>query len=149
MKITEEQKLQEIRLVLDHVQEKNLDKVSRKREVVEPRFYICLYLYRVLGLTHYEVAAVFKKDHCTSMYACKQAIKMLENKDRIFIKRCKDEIKKFPLDKFENVKNELGYIVKEVIIDPTAYTKLKLYKVSRSIKDDDAALNMILNSIKI
>lgn len=144
-----ERKLEEVRLVLDHIQKKNLDKVTRVREIVEPRFYMCLYLYSVLGLTHAEVGAVFKKDYCSSIHGCKVAKKYLEDKDLQFIKNCKEEINLFPLDKFDNVKNELGYIIKEVIIDPAAYTKLQLYKAARSLKSDDDAINMILKGLNI
>ena len=147
--LTKEQKIKEVRLILAHVKENKLDTRSRIKELVEPRSYLYYYMREIVGLTCSEIGSIFDLDHSTVSHGTKTARNLLKNKDLLYLKRCRLEIDKFPLDKYEQVKLKDDFIVKNVILSSKSCRKLASYSAARGIKNDDTALNQILTNLRV
>ena len=69
--------------IIKYIEENNLTKVSRKREVIYPRYYLYNKL-REQAYTLHHIAKIFNKDHCTILHGIKIHKLFTKQKDRIY-----------------------------------------------------------------
>ena len=76
--------------IIKYIEDNNLAKVSRKREVIYPRYYIFNKL-RDQGYTLEYIANIFNKDHCTILHGIKIHKMYTKQKDKIYFQLTEKE----------------------------------------------------------
>jgi hypothetical protein len=109
-----------IQNVLEVVERYDLKKVSRKQEIIYPRYYI----YSLLRDAKYSLSAIgriFGKDHATVLHGIKMHKRYSKNKDKVYemlIVQVKAEIYITPQE----------YNLKEEVLKCTTLKKLEIIK---------------------
>jgi hypothetical protein len=109
-----------IQNVLEVVERHDLKKVSRKQEIIYPRYYI----YSLLRDAKYSLSAIgriFGKDHATVLHGIKMHKQYTRNKDKVYemlIDQVKAEIYITPQE----------YNLKEEVLKCTTLKKLEIIK---------------------
>lgn len=80
--------------IIQYIQENNIDKNSRVRQLVYKRFYF-YNLFRLQGMTYQEIAAIFDKDHASILHGIKMHKQFTEMNDSIYYEHTEIERIKF------------------------------------------------------
>lgn len=115
-----ETKIDFIQNVIEVVERHDLKKVSRKQEIIYPRYYI----YSLLRDAKYSLSAIgriFNKDHATVLHGIKMHKLFTRQKDKVYemlIEQVKSEIYITPKE----------YNLKEEVLKCTSIKKLEIIK---------------------
>lgn len=83
--------------IIEYIQEKKLDTKDRYRSLTYRRFFL-FDILRKKGLTLYQIAELFNKDHATVLYGIKMHKLFTSQNDAIYLTATEEERMKFKDD---------------------------------------------------